>query len=573
MAESVTNTNDHSVADAIAAARQNNAITQTINVDQYPHLLAMLDATIKRYRDLPAFSSFGQTISYGELDKLSKQFADYLHHHLHVSTGDRIAIQLPNVIQYPVVLFGAMRAGMIIVNTNPLYTPHEIEHQLVDSGATVLVVLANVAHNAAQIIAKTPVKKVIVTELADLNPAPKRWLINAVVRYVKRLVPDFSFPDAISFRKTLHLGSAGNCPTLSLDANSIAVLQYTGGTTGVAKGAMLSHRNLMANALQGEEMFTSYGFREGEEVMLLPLPLYHIYSFTLSMVMLIGGNHCVLIPNPRDINSLINDMKNYPMTAFSGLNTLFVALMKSPEFQRIDFTRLKMTLSGGMALTQNAALQWQRIVGSAIFEGYGLTETSPVVSVNPGTGNQIGTIGVALSGTEIKIIGDDKQSMPVGERGELYVRGPQVMLGYWQRPEATREILNEEGWLATGDIAIVQPNGYIRIVDRKKDLIIVSGFNVYPNEVEDVVAKHPDVLECAVIGVPNDKTGEAVKLFVVSKTAGLTAKELMDFCHNELTGYKIPHQIEFRKELPKSNVGKILRKDLRAEELHKIAKG
>jgi long-chain acyl-CoA synthetase len=563
-----------SVAQAIIAARQNNGIAQTINIDQYPNLLAMLDAAIKTYPGRPAYTSFGQTITYDELDNLADQFADYLHNQLQAQPGDRIAIQLPNVIQYPVVLFGAMRAGMIIVNTNPLYTPHEIEHQLNDSGAIALVVLANVAHNAAAIIEKTAVKKVIVTELADLNRAPKRWLINSVVRYIKQLVPPFHFASSIGFREALALGTKRQYPELNPDKDGTAVLQYTGGTTGVAKGAMLTHRNLMANALQGVEMFASYGFRDGEEVMLLPLPLYHIYSFTLSMVMMMGGNHCVLIPNPRDIKSLIKDMKHYPMTAFSGLNTLFVALMKSPDFLSIDFSRLKMTLSGGMALTQDTAHQWQRLTNSAIYEGYGLTETSPVISVNPGTGNQIGTIGVTVSSTEVKIIGDSVnggvgEEMPVGERGELFVRGPQVMKGYWQRPDETHNVLSGDGWLATGDIAIVQPNGYIRIVDRKKDVIIVSGFNVYPNEVEDAISKHPDIVQCAAIGIPNDKTGEAVKLFVVSSRKTLTEKEIIDFAHQELTGYKIPHHIEFRDDLPKSNVGKILRKDLRAEELKK----
>jgi long-chain acyl-CoA synthetase len=561
-----------SVTQAIIAARQNNGIAQTIDVDQYPHLLAMLDAAIKRHGEKPAFTSFGTTISYAELDELADQFADYLHNHLQVKQGDRIAIQLPNIIQYPVAVFGAMRAGMAIVNTNPLYTAHEVEHQLVDSGATVLLVLANVAQNVASIIEKTSVKKVIVTEIADLCPAPKRWLINSIVRYIKRMVPDFHFPDSISYRDALKLGINKKYPAFNPDRNDTAVLQYTGGTTGVAKGAMLSHRNLMANTLQGVEMFTSYGFKEGRELMIMPLPLYHIYSFTVSMVMLIGGNHCVLVPNPRDIKSLVNDIKHYPMTAFCGLNTLFVALMKSPAFTALDFSRLKMTVSGGMALTQDAAHHWQRITNSEIYEGYGLTETSPIISVNPGTGNQIGTIGIVVPSTEVKVIGDNNQDLPVGERGELFVRGPQIMKGYWQRPEETSKVIDAEGWLATGDIAIVQPNGYIRIVDRKKDVIIVSGFNVYPNEVEDAISKHPDVVECAAIGVPNEKTGEAIKLFVVRSRPDLTEKAVVDFAHQELTGYKVPHIIEFRDDLPKSNVGKILRKDLRNEELKKLVK-
>jgi long-chain acyl-CoA synthetase len=549
----------------IEQARERLGISNTIPLDRYQSLLDLFDETVRRHGDKPAFSSLGRTITFRELDEYASRFAGFLQSQPQLQPGDRIAIQLPNLVQYPVVLFGALRAGLVVVNTNPLYSATEMEHQLLDSGAKALVVLANVATTAAAVLPKTAVQLVIVTELADLHAPLKRALINFAARYLKRMVPAFHIPGAISLVQALRRGRGVALRPVPRRAEDMAVLQYTGGTTGVAKGAMLSHRNLVANILQGSAMFATYGIETGTETFIVPLPLYHIYSFILSSIMLASGNHCVLIPNPRDINSLIGAMRRTPFTGFCGLNTLFVALSRQPAFAALDFSKLKVTLSGGMALTSGAAREWQRITGSAIFEGYGLTEASPVVSVNPGNDNQIGTIGIAVPATEVRVLDEDDGDLGIDQPGELCVRGPQVMLGYWQRADETRKVLDDEGWLRTGDIAVVRADGFIKIVDRKKDLIVVSGFKVFPGELEDVVSQHPDVAECAAIGVPDEHSGEAVKVFVVPRRAGLTEQEIRDFCHQHLTGYKVPKQIEFRKELPKSNVGKVLRRELRDE--------
>ncbi len=554
----------------IETARAKAGIAATIDVDEYPNLLAMFDAAVARHGDRPAFSSLGCTLTLRDVDRLSRRFAAFLQQHPDLQPGDRVAIQLPNLIQYPVALFGAMRAGMIVVNTNPLYSAPEIEHQLKDAGAKALVVLANFAHNAATVLHKTDVRLVIVTELADLHSPLKRTLINFVARYVKRMVPPFSIPGAITFNTALN-ADPSKLREAKPQANDVAVLQYTGGTTGVAKGAMLSHRNLIANALQGKAMFDTYGLQEGE-TFLLPLPLYHIYTFTFSMIMLHGGNHCVLIPNPRDLGSISKAMKQYPVTGFCGLNTLFVALCQREDFTALDFSRMKVTISGGMALTTGAAQKWKQITQTEIYEGYGLTEASPVVSINPGTNNQAGTIGLPLPGTDIKIIDDHGNALDINQPGELCVKGPQVMLGYWQRDDETRKVLDAEGWLRSGDVALVREDGFIKIVDRIKDMIVVSGFKVFPGEVEDVVSRHPDVIECAAIGVPDEHSGEVVQVFVVPRRADLTEKEIRDFCHEQLTGYKIPKHVVFRKDLPKSNVGKVLRRVLRDEVIGNAAK-
>ncbi len=516
------------------------------------------------------FTCMGHTISFHELDELSGKFAAYLQQHTNLKPGDRIAIQLPNVLQYPIAVFGAMRAGLIVVNTNPLYTAHEIKHQLNDSGAKALVVLANIAKNASTIIAETSVEQVIVTELADVHPPLKRLLINTVVKYVKKLVPEFSFPTHIKFNDALHMAKKP-LQAVAINPEDIAVLQYTGGTTGVAKGAMLTHRNLVANMVQlNEHMVDS--FRRNQEIYIAPLPLYHIYSFTIHCTSAVAlGNHSILIPNPRDIPAFVATLKKYPFTLFVGLNTLFNALLRNPDFQALDFSPLHLTSSGGMALTTETANKWKALTGSPITEGYGLTETSPVVSSNQCNSVQYGTVGHPLPETECKVVDENGNGLPVGEAGELLIRGPQVMKGYWQRPEATAEVINAEGWFKSGDMAVIGGDGFIKIVDRKKDMINVSGFKVYPNEVEDVLACHPDIVEAAVIGVPDNEGSEIVKAFVVTTNPDLDIKTVRDFAKTKLTAYKVPHQVEFCKELPKTNVGKVLRRELRDKEIAKAS--
>jgi long-chain acyl-CoA synthetase len=560
-----------SIAAAIKAGRAKAGVPDDVDLTQHANLIAMFDYCVARFADLPAMSCMGQTITYRELDQLSAQFAGYLQSHTNLRAGDRIALQMPNILQYPVALFGAIRAGLIVVNTNPLYTQRELKHQLNDSGAKALVVLSNVGEVAAAVVDESPVEFVIVTDIADLHPCAKRLLINNAAKYVKKLVPKLKFKNAIAFRTVLSKGKDSKFTPASPGAEEVALLQYTGGTTGVSKGAMISHRNLMANILQSKNLFESYGLKDGEEIFLSPLPLYHIYSFMLSFCVMLQGNHGVLIANPRDLNSVLKEMKRHRWTGMSGINTLFVQLCNFPGFKELDFSSVKATLSGGMALTAGAAKEWMNVTGAEVYEGYGLTETSPVVSINPGSNNQIGTIGLALPGTEIRIVTEEAGDVGIGERGELCVRGPQVMMGYWQRPDETEKTIRD-GWLHTGDVAVVQEDGYMRIVDRMKDMIIVSGFNVYPNEIEDVLSEHPNIAECAAIGVPDEKSGEAVKIFVAAKKGDIDTAELKAFLRDRLTGYKMPRYIEVRDELPKTNVGKVLRRTLREEELAKLAK-
>lgn len=555
----------------IELARAQLGIPATVPYDQYASVLDLFDEAVQRFPDQLVFSSLGRTLSLRELDRLATQFAIFLQHQPGLQAGDRIAIQLPNLIQYPVVLFGAMRAGLVVVNTNPLYTAEELQHQLNDAGAKALVVLANVAATAAEVLPRTSVNIVIVTELADLHAALPRFIVNNVARYLKRMVPAFNIPKAVGLRAALQRGAAGTLRKLPRRADEVAILQYTGGTTGVAKGAMLTHRNLVANTLQGREMFLTYGIRDAQETFIVPLPLYHIYSFTFSMIMLTAGNHCVLIPNPRDLDSTVKAMRRQPFTGLCGLNTLFVSLCDHAGFRQLDFSRLKATISGGMALTLAAAQRWQEITGKPVYEGYGLTEASPVVSVNPGNNNQLGTIGLAVPNTELKVIDDDGKSLDINQPGELCVRGPQVMAGYWQRPEETANVLDVDGWLRTGDIAIIREDGFTKIVDRKKDMIIVSGFKVFPGEIESVVSQHPDVVLCAAIGVPDEHSGEVVQLYVVKRRAGLTEQELREFCKIHLTNYKVPRRIVFRDDLPKTPVGKVLRRELREAALRELA--
>lgn len=551
---------NQAIADRLEALQ----IESDVNTQAFPNIIALFNDALKRHGDAAACTSLGHSLSYRELDRHSANFAAWLLHESGLSAGDRIAVQMPNLIQYFVVVLGALRAGMVVVNTNPLYTEREIEHQFNDAGVKLLVVQANVAQQAAAVLPRTTVGKVVITELADLHPQPKRFLINFVAKYVKKLVPPFSIPGALKLRTVLSAGQKHKFESVShLQGDDLAMLQYTGGTTGVAKGAMLSHSNLVANVLQADALFGSYQLKGSGDIFVQPLPVYHIYAFTASMYALYVGAHTVLIPNPRDLKSVVSAFKTYRPRLFFGLNTLFVALTNDSDFQALDFSDLKVTLSGGMALTEDAAKAWQALTHCPVSEGYGLTETSPVATGNPGGAQQLGTIGVPVPRTEVRVVDADNQPLGFDEPGELCIRGPQVMQGYWQRPEATAEAIDTEGWFFTGDVAVIQPDGYLRIVDRKKDMIVVSGFNVYPNELEDVVSKHPGVLECAAVGVADAKSGEVIKMFVIRKDQTLTEAALKDFCRGQLTGYKVPKHIEFREELPKTNVGKILRRELR----------
>ena len=535
-------------------------IAADLDASIYASVLELLDHSVERFGDQPAFSSLGHTLSYSELDRLSRIFAAWLQRECALLPGDRVAIQLPNLIQYPVVLFGVMRAGMVAVNTNPLYTAPELQHQLADSGARVLVVLANVAHVAQEALQGTRVERVVVVELADLHPPLKRWLLNGAARYIKRMVLGSTSrrpcaSPAMAQGRRCRLEAAQPGPT------SLAVLQYTGGTTGVAKGAMLSHGNLVANALQCVEMYGTVDFRGSGEILVQPLPLYHIYAFTVSLATRPGSHRAD--SEPQDIPGFVKELRRWRFTGFAGLNTLFVALCHHEGFRALDFSSLKMTLSGGMALTRSAWERWREVTGSSICEGYGLTEASPVISVNPGTANRQGTVGLPVPGTRVRLVDEGGREVPPTEAGELCVKGPQVMAGYWQRPDESAGVLDADGWLHTGDIAAITDEGYLRIVDRKKDMISVSGFKVFPNEIEDVLCVHPGVLECAVIGIPDEHSGEAVKAFVVRRDPALTAADVLAHARENLTGYKLPRHIEFRDSLPKSNVGKVLRKALR----------
>ncbi|MDO8268936.1 MAG: AMP-binding protein [Moraxellaceae bacterium] len=534
----------------------------TVDVEAYDSVLDVFHESCKKFADKPAFSNMGRTLSYRELDQYSAAFAAYLQNNTDLKPGDRIAVQMPNLLQYPVAVFGAMRAGLIVVNTNPLYTAREMTHQFNDSGAKALVALANFGNLVQEVVPHTGIKHVIITEVGDMLPGFKRLLTNFVVRKVKKMVPAFNIPGAIRFTDVLSHGKRSKLAEATPHRSDIAVLQYTGGTTGVAKGAMLTHGNLVANLLQMKAVLTN--FEMGKEVMIAPLPLYHIFAFTVCCLgMMEMGGHAILITNPRDMPGFVKELAKWKFTSFAGLNTLFVALMNNEDFRRLDFSALKTTAAGGMAMQHHAAEEWERITGCRVSEGFGMTETSPVVTMNPPGYSQIGTIGMPVPNTTVKTVDDNGNETPIGEPGELCVQGPQVMKGYWQRPESTAETIDADGWLKTGDIALIQPDGYVRIVDRKKDMILVSGFNVYPNEIEEVAVGHEGVLESAAVGVPDDKSGEAVKLFVVKKDPDLTVESLMAHMRANLTGYKVPRHIVFRDDLPKTPVGKILRRELR----------
>jgi long-chain acyl-CoA synthetase len=541
-------------------------VAEQIDASRYASVPAVLEEAFGRFRDNPAFANFGRKLSYGQVDDLSRQFAGYLTGVLKLAKGDRIAIMMPNVLQYPVVLFGALRAGLVVVNTNPLYTARELKHQLQDSGAKAIVVLDNFAATLQQVVAETRVQHVVTTGLGDMLGFPKAALINFALKYIKKMVPAFHLPQAVRLRDALTRGAPHPLPPVSLGHDDIAFLQYTGGTTGVAKGAMLTHGNMVANMLQADAWINS-GTTVGKEVIITALPLYHIFSLTANGLVFtrLGGLNW-LITNPRDMPGFVKELKASGFTALTGVNTLFNGLLNTPGFADVDFSRLHLTLGGGMAVQRAVAERWKKVTGCTLAEAYGLTETSPAVCINPLDLKEYnGSIGLPVPSTDVAIWSEDGQPLPVGEAGELMVRGPQVMKGYWQRPEETAKVLGSDGWLHTGDIARMDEKGYFYIVDRKKDMILVSGFNVYPNEVEDVVMEHPGVLEVAAVGVADEHSGEVVKLFVVRKDPALSEEDLKEFCHDRLTGYKRPRQIEFRDELPKSNVGKILRRELRDE--------
>jgi len=550
------------MTDAYKHTRYPDGMKATIDPESYDTVLDLFDEKTRQFADKPAYTCMGHTLTYGDLDRLSANFAAYLQNNTDLQPGDRIAVQLPNILQYPIAVFGALRAGLTVVNTNPLYTERELEHQMNDSGAKALVVYAGMAAQAIKVQPKTPVKHILVTEIADMHPTLKRVLINTVVKRVKKMVPAYDASRVGSFRQALSQGSRHQYKRTPAGHDETIILQYTGGTTGVAKGAMLTNRNLIANMLQCYEFF-GLALKDGQETVIAPLPLYHIYAFTVHcMTLMLTGNHNILIPNPRDIPGFVKELNAHRFTGFVGLNTLFVGLMNNDDFKNVDFSSLKLTISGGMALTNAAAKRWEETTGCKISEGYGMTESSPVISFNPNGYQQLGTIGLPAPSTEVRISDDDGNLQGFNEPGELQVRGPQVMKDYWNRPDDTAKTIDKDGFLKTGDIAVLQEDGYLKIVDRKKDMIVVSGFNVYPNEIEDVLTQHPKVLECAAIGVPSEKTGEAVKVFVVAKEP-VEEKELVDFCRENLTPYKVPKQFEFRDELPKTNVGKVLRRELR----------
>ncbi len=557
------------VLEKIWLSRYPADVPAEIDPDRYSSLIEMFENGVKRYADRPAFVNMGEVMTFRKLEERSRAFAAYLQNQLKLQKGDRVALMMPNLLQYPVALFGVLRAGMVVVNVNPLYTPRELEHQLKDSGASTIVIVSNFAHTLEKIVHNTAVKHVILTRMGDQLSTAKGTLVNFVVKYIKRLVPKYHLPDAISFRRVLQEGRRQQYIRPDIINTDLAFLQYTGGTTGVAKGAMLTHRNMLANL---EQCKGAYGtvLREGTELVVTALPLYHIYALMVNGLLFfeLGGKN-LLITNPRDIPAVVKELKQYPFTAITGVNTLFNALLNNKEFHELDFSALRLSAGGGASVQQSVAERWEKLTGKHLLEGYGLTESSPVVSGNPyDLKHYSGSIGLPMPSTDVRIIDDNGNDAGPGESGELWVRGPQVMLGYWQQPAATDEVL-KDGWLATGDVVTSDDEGFLRVIDRKKDMILVSGFNVYPTEIEDVISRHPKVSESAVVGVENEVSGEAVKAFVVRRDNSLTKEELITHCRRNLTGYKVPKEIEFRDDLPKSNVGKILRRELRGEKTAK----
>ncbi len=545
-----------------------DGVPHTIETGKYSSIVNLLDTCIKKYGTSVAFECMGATLTYRQVDEQSQHFAAYLLEVCRLKPGSRVALQMPNLLQYPVAMLGALRAGMVVVNVNPLYTAREMKHQLQDSGAEVIVILANFAHNLEKIVSDLPLKHVVVTEIGDMLGSLKGGIVNLVVKHVKKMIPAYQLPQATTFKSVIKQGSQHSFKPPTIQAEDIAFLQYTGGTTGVAKGAVLTHRNLVTN-MQQITACTGLKLKHREEVMITALPLYHIYALTVNCLsMLELGAKNVLITNPRDMKAFIKELKKQPFTVITGVNTLYNALLNHPDFGTIDFSHLKVTSAGGMAVQKVVAEKWQAATGVSVTEGYGLTETSPVLTTNQVDGSErIGSIGLPVPNTQIIIADDDGNEVPFGEPGEIYAKGPQVMREYWNRPDETKQVFTDDGWFKTGDVGVMSEDGFIKIVDRKKEMINVSGFNVYPNEIEEVVSAHPKVLEVGAIGVPDERSTEVVKVFVVKKDESLTQEELIAYCKENMTAYKVPKVVEFTTELPKSNVGKILRRLLRDQEV------
>lgn len=545
-------------------------VPSEIDPDKYQSLLEFLDDCVLKFRHKPAFENMGVELTYNDLDIQSAALANYLSQQTSLVKGDRIALQMPNVLQYPIALFGVLKAGMVVVNTNPQYKPSEMEHQFNDAGAKGIIILSTFAYKLEEVLQHTPVQEVIIAEVGDMLGTFKGAIVDFMVKRVKKMVPDYELPGCINFGEALKKGKKLNYTRPAIQSSDLALLQYTGGTTGVAKGAALSHRNLIAN-IEQVGAWMQAALVEGEEVTITPLPLYHVFALTVNCFgMMRIGAKSILITDPRKMKDFISVMKKNPFTVITGVNTLFNGLVQRPEFMEVDFSRLKVTVAGGMALQQAVAEKWKAITGNEIVEGYGLSETSPLLTCNPIDGNtKIGTIGLPVPSTEIKIIGDDGEEQSVGDFGEIWARGPQVMTGYWQNPEETAIVMEGE-WFKTGDIAFFDSDGFIKIVDRKKEMINVSGMKVFPNEVEDVIAAMSGVLEVGVIGVPSKNSGEVVKAFIVKKEESLSEEAILKHCREHLVAYKMPKFIEFREELPKSNVGKILRKELRKAEVENV---
>ena len=545
-------------------------VNAEIDITQYSSISDVFRQSVEKFAHQPAFQNMGKTLTYAEVGKLAENFASYLQNVLKLPRGERVAIMLPNLLQYPIALFGILQAGLVAVNTNPLYTPRELEHQLKDSGATTIIVLENFANTLELVLPRTQIKHVIVASVGEMFGFFKGTLMNFVLRKIKKMVPEYRISGAIPFQTTLKEGAAHTFRPVTLTREDTALLQYTGGTTGVAKGAILSHGNICANMLQAKEWIKNQ-LREGKETVIAALPLYHIFALTVNlMIFTNAGSKIILITNPRDMKGFIGELKKERISVFIGVNTLFNGMVNQPDFATVDFSNLRLTLGGGMATQKAVAEKWKKITGTPIVEAYGLTEASPGVCCNTlNIEAYSGGIGLPVPSTEVELRDADGKEVGVGQPGELWVRGPQVMKGYWNRPEETAKTIDARGFLETGDIAVMDEKGWLKLVDRKKDLIVVSGFNVYPNEIEEVVSHNDKVMEVACIGVPNEKTGEALKVFVVKKDPSLTKEELIEFCRTELTAYKVPKDIEFRDELPKSNVGKILRRELREQAQNK----
>lgn len=544
---------------------------KTIDVTKYGSLVEMFEAAVKRHPDMPAYINMGQVLTFRKLEERSRAFAAYLQNELRLEKGDRVALMMPNLLQYPIALFGALRAGLVIVNVNPLYTPRELEHQLNDSGAKAIVIVSNFAATLEKVVFNTQVEHVILTRMGDQLSFGKRTLVNFVVKYIKKLVPKYKLPHAVSFREALSIGKQRQYVKPNLESSDLAFLQYTGGTTGVAKGAMLTHANMLANVFQAKWVAQPLLKDAKVRVAAIPLPMYHVFALSVNCLLFIElGVTGLLITNPRDIPGFVKELKKQRIVALCGVNTLFNALLNNEHFKEVDFSALRLSVGGGAAIQGAVAKRWFETTGCHIIEGYGMTECSPLITASRWDSTEhTGSIGVPVPNTDIRIMDDAGNEVPIGERGELWVKGPQVMKGYWNRPEDTAEVLHD-GWMATGDIVEMGQDLNLRIVDRKKDMIIVSGFNVYPNEIEDVVAHNPKVNEVVAVGVPHPVSGEIIKIFVTKKDESLTREELRSYCRQFLTGYKIPKEIEFRDELPKTNVGKILRRVLRDEEIAKL---